>query len=171
MVRSWERVGWLGVKLDLVWTFMVCIDDSVWLLKAFVVSPVFPFWWFSEPFLRIFMAEFWRRFFEGFDVGVTHEDLVPLFLVTLPLQTRGKLSNLVVFVGAWVLEDWSRDLWFPMIESVSVQFLWGRGRPWGDPGITKVSLQSVGWIERSGDAKLRADPRFLFFPFCLGRAV
>jgi hypothetical protein len=69
------------------------------------------------------VAEFWRRFFAGFGVGVTHEDLVPLFLVTLPLKTRGKLSDLVVFVGAQVLEVWSRDLRFPMIESVSVQFL------------------------------------------------
>jgi hypothetical protein len=69
------------------------------------------------------VTEFWRHFFEGFGVGVTHEDLVPLFLVILPLQTRGKLSDLVVFVGARVLEVWSRDLQFPMIESVSVQFL------------------------------------------------
>jgi hypothetical protein len=36
----------------------------------------------------------------GFGVGVTHKDLVPHFLVTLPLQTRGKLSDFVVFVGA-----------------------------------------------------------------------
>jgi hypothetical protein len=56
------------------------------------------------------VAEFWRRFFAGFAVGVTHEDLVPLFLVTLPLQTRGKLSDLVDFVGTRVLEVWSRDL-------------------------------------------------------------
>jgi hypothetical protein len=69
------------------------------------------------------VAEFLRRFFEGFGVGVTHEDLVPLFLVTLPLQTRGKLPDLVVFVGTRVLEVSSRDLRFSMIESVSVQFL------------------------------------------------
>jgi hypothetical protein len=68
------------------------------------------------------MAEFWRRLFAGFGVGVTHEDLVPLFLVTLPLQTRGKLSDLVIFFGTRVLEVWSRDLRFPMIESVLVQF-------------------------------------------------
>ena len=49
------------------------------------------------------MAEFWRCFFAGFVVGVTHEDLMPLFLVTLPLQTRGKLSDSVVFGGARVL--------------------------------------------------------------------
>jgi hypothetical protein len=89
---------------------MVCIDDSAWFLKAFVVIPVFSFWWFSEPFLGIFVEEFWRRFFVGFGVGVTHEELVPLFLVTLPLQTCGKLSDLVVFVGTRVLEVWSRDL-------------------------------------------------------------
>jgi hypothetical protein len=69
------------------------------------------------------VVEFWSRFFAGFDVGVIHVDLVPLFLVTLPLQTRGKLFDLVVFVGARVLEVWSRDLRFPMIESVLVQIL------------------------------------------------
>jgi hypothetical protein len=53
------------------------------------------------------VAEFWRRFFAGFGVGVTHEDIVRLFLVALPLQTRGKISDLVVFVGARVLEVWS----------------------------------------------------------------
>jgi hypothetical protein len=55
--------------------------------------------------------------------GVTHEVLVPLFLVAFPLQTRIKLSDLVVFVRARVLEAWSQDLQFPMIESVSVKFL------------------------------------------------
>jgi hypothetical protein len=43
-------------------------------------------------------------------VGVTHEDLVPLFLVTLPLQTREKLSDSVIFGGARVLEVEPRDL-------------------------------------------------------------
>jgi hypothetical protein len=50
------------------------------------------------------MVEFWRVFFAGFGVRVAHEDIVPLFLVNLPFQTRGKLSDLVVFVGARVLE-------------------------------------------------------------------
>jgi hypothetical protein len=40
----------------------------------------------------------------GFVVEVTHEDLVPLFLVILPLKTHGKLSDLVVFGRARVLE-------------------------------------------------------------------
>jgi hypothetical protein len=46
----------------------------------------------------------------GFVVGVTHEDLVPLFLVILPLQTHGKPFDLVVFVGAQVLEVVVQDL-------------------------------------------------------------
>jgi hypothetical protein len=69
------------------------------------------------------MVEFSRHFFAGFVEGVTHEDLMPLFLVTLPLQTHGKLSDLVDFGGARVLvvEPW--DVKFPMIESIWVQFL------------------------------------------------
>jgi hypothetical protein len=59
----------------------------------------------------------------AFVVGVTHEDLVPLFLVTMPLQTCGKLSDLVDFGGARVLEVEPRYLRFPMIERISVQFL------------------------------------------------
>jgi hypothetical protein len=34
------------------------------------------------------VGTFWRNFSAGFVVGVTHEDMVPLFLVILPLQTR-----------------------------------------------------------------------------------
>jgi hypothetical protein len=54
-----------------------------------------------------------------------------------------------------------------LIVGVSVRFLWGRGCPGGNPTIPEVSLQSVGWIGRSGDGKLRVDPR----PDFLGSAV
>jgi hypothetical protein len=37
--------------------------------------------------------------FAGFGVGITHEDVVPLFLVILPLQIRGKALDLVVYGG------------------------------------------------------------------------
>jgi hypothetical protein len=56
---------------------MVCIDASVLFLK--VVFPSF--------FVLIFGALCWHCFeddFFGFLVGVTYEDLVPLWLVTLP---------------------------------------------------------------------------------------
>jgi hypothetical protein len=74
-VRSRERDGCLGGKLDLVRTFMVCIDGSALFLK--VVFPSF--------FVVIFGAPCWQYFendFLGSLVGVTYEDLVPLWLVT-----------------------------------------------------------------------------------------
>jgi hypothetical protein len=76
-VGSRERDGYLGGKLDLVRTFMVCIDDSALFLK--VVFPSF--------FVLILGALCWWCFedvFLGFLVGVTYEVLVPLWLVTLP---------------------------------------------------------------------------------------
>jgi hypothetical protein len=42
-VRSRERDGCTGGKLDLIRTFMVCIDDLVWFLKVV--------WCFSRSFL------------------------------------------------------------------------------------------------------------------------
>jgi hypothetical protein len=38
-------------------------------------------------------------FLAGLVVGITHEDVVPLFLMIFPLQIRGKSFNLVVFSG------------------------------------------------------------------------
>jgi hypothetical protein len=76
-VRSRERDGCLGGKLDLVRTFMVCIDGS-----ALFVKVVFPL-----SFVLTFGALCWWCFendFLEFLVGVTYEDLVPLWLVTLP---------------------------------------------------------------------------------------
>jgi hypothetical protein len=76
-VRSRERDGCLGGKLDLVRTLMICIDGSALFPKV-----VFPL-----SFVVIFGALCWRCFkddFLGSLVGVTYEDLVPLWLVTLP---------------------------------------------------------------------------------------
>jgi hypothetical protein len=76
-VRSRERDGCLGGKLDLVRTFMLCIDGSTLFLKV-----VFPL-----SFVLIFGALCWRCFEDDFLrslVGVMYEDLVPLWLVTLP---------------------------------------------------------------------------------------
>jgi hypothetical protein len=60
----------MGGKLDLVRTFMVCIDGSALFLKV-VKCFSCPSFWFEDDFF-------------GFSVGVTYEDLVPLWLVTLP---------------------------------------------------------------------------------------
>jgi hypothetical protein len=154
-VRSKERDGCLGGKLDLVWTFMVCIDDSAWFLKVLCNLSRSPFWWFSEPFLVIFLAEFWGQFLVGFLLGVTYEDLVPLWLVTLPQELPWIVLDLVGFRVAWVLDLEGLNPWFPLIVGISIWFLWGRGCPGGNPAIPEVSPQFVRWIERWGDGKLR----------------
>jgi hypothetical protein len=166
-VRSRERDGWWSGKLDLVWTFMVCIDDSTWFLKALCCLSCFPFWWFSELFLAIFLAKFWGRFLVGFLLGVMYEDLVPLLLMTLPKKLPWIDLDLVVFRVARVLDLEGLNPRFPLIVGVSVWILWGRGCPGGNPAIPEVSLQSVGWIGRSDDEKLRVDPWLDF----LGRAT
>jgi hypothetical protein len=72
----------MGGKLDLVRTFMVCIDGSALFLKV-----VKCFSLICGDFLSSLLCFSWRCFeydFLGFLVGFTYEDLVPLWLVTLP---------------------------------------------------------------------------------------
>jgi hypothetical protein len=58
---------------------MVCIDDSAWFLKAFCCLSRFPL---SCDFLGgVLRVISW-----GFLLGVTYEDLVPLWLVTFPQE-------------------------------------------------------------------------------------
>jgi hypothetical protein len=105
MVTFCERVGWLGDKLDLVWTSLVCIDDSAWFLKALLCcSRLFLvvifgalFWWF---FWCLSGPCFWR-----FDGGNSCEPFVVLLpLIPLP-NPWVKVSILwfSVFRVRWVL--------------------------------------------------------------------
>jgi hypothetical protein len=103
----------------------------------------------------------------GFMLGVTYEDLVPLWIVTLPQELPWIDLDLVGYRVAGVLDLEGLNLRFPLIVGVSVWFLWGRGCPGGNPAILEVSSQFVGWIGRSGDGKLTVDPP----PDFLGRAV
>jgi hypothetical protein len=48
----------MGGKLDLVRTFMVCIDDSAWFLKDLCCLSRPSFWFFLELFVVIFVAKF-----------------------------------------------------------------------------------------------------------------
>jgi hypothetical protein len=141
---------------------MVCIDNSAWFLKALCCLSHFPLWWFLEPFLVIFLAEFWGRFLAGFLLGVMYEDFVPLWLVTLPPWTplnRPRFGGFSSCSSSW---HRGQDPRFPLIVSVSVRFFWWRGCSGGNPAIPEVSPQSMGWIGRSGDWKLRVDPRLVF---------
>jgi hypothetical protein len=72
----------MGGKLDLVRTFMVCIDGSTLFLKVVKCFPVL----LSGDFWSSLLCFSWWSFeydFLGILLGVTYEDLVPLWLVTL----------------------------------------------------------------------------------------
>jgi hypothetical protein len=70
----------MGGKQHLVRTFMVCIDGSALFLKVAKCFSRPSLWLFSE----LFVGGVLRTISLGFLVGVTYEDLVPLWLVTLP---------------------------------------------------------------------------------------
>jgi hypothetical protein len=123
------------------------------------VLPVFLFWWFSESFLGFSMVKFWGRFFEGFLLDVTYEDLVPLCLVILLQQTLRNSFNLVGFSGV--------DGWLPIpLDWVGFgDRAFTKGRPQGTPSIPKVSLESMQRIRRSIEVNVMFFfPRAEFFP-------
>jgi hypothetical protein len=81
---------------------------------------------FPSFFVVIFGALCWWSFevdFLGFLVGVTYEDLVPLWLVTLPPNLSRIELDLVVFRVGRVLDLERRFLRFHLIVSDSVRFL------------------------------------------------
>jgi hypothetical protein len=95
---------------------MVCIDGSALFLK--VVFPSF--------FVLIFGALCWRCFeddFLGSLVGVTYEDLVPLWLVTLPPNLLRIGLDLAVFRVERVLDLEKRFRRLLLIVSDSGRFL------------------------------------------------
>jgi hypothetical protein len=101
--------------------------------------------------------------FLGILLGVTYEDLVPLWLVTLPPNLPWIGLDLVVFRVGRVLD---LERWFLrllLIVSHSGRFLWGRGCPGGNPAIPEVSLQSMEWFRRSGRWEVEVWPAGRFF--------
>jgi hypothetical protein len=58
------------------------------------------------------VRSFWRCFFAGFVLGITHEVGVPLFLVILPLKSRRKAFDFCAFRVLHVLELEARELRF-----------------------------------------------------------
>jgi hypothetical protein len=160
-VRSWERDECTGGKLDLVWTFMVCIDGPAWFLKVLWCFSRPSLWWFSDLFVVICLAVFCGRFLGDFVGCHIWGPCASLASDFAPNISWIRLY-LVVFRVARVVSLESQHLRFLLIESDSGRFLWGRCCPRGTPAIPEVSLQSVEWFGRSGDGKLRFDPRVGF---------
>jgi hypothetical protein len=115
----------------------------------------------------IFVMEFWGWFFCRIHVGC--HIWGPCASLACDLAPRTPLNQTRFDSFSSCSISWPKCLnpWFHLIESVSGWFLWERGCPRGNPAIPEVSLQSVGWFGRSGNGKLRVDPR----PGFLGGAV
>jgi hypothetical protein len=80
------------------------------------------------------------RFFEGFLLDVTYEDLVPLCLVILIQQTLRNGFDLGVFGGFHGKVFLRVDFRLLLIEWVLGTQLLAKGSPRGSPTISKVSL-------------------------------
>jgi hypothetical protein len=59
----------------------------------------------------------------GFLLGVTYDDLLPLWLVTLPQELPRTDLDLVVFRVARVHDLEGLNLQFPLIVGISIRFL------------------------------------------------
>jgi hypothetical protein len=86
------------------------------------------------------VGKFWGRFFEGFLLDVTYEDLVPLCLVILLQQSLRNGFDLGAFGGFHGKVFLRVDFIFLLIEWVSATKLLAKGIPRGTPAISKVSL-------------------------------
>jgi hypothetical protein len=168
MVRSCERVGWSGGKLDLVWTSLWCIDDSAWFLKAWMCCS-------RSFFLVIFGALSWRFFWKisrpfswAFVGGCMHEPFMVLFpLILLPNPWERGL-DFGVFVGLGFVVFLVEILRFLLIQRVLVDHNLATECPWGIPTIPKVLFEIVERIRRSGVGFGGVDPWVLFISSCPG---
>jgi hypothetical protein len=75
------------------------------------------------------VGKFWGRFFEGFLLDVTYEDLVPLYLVTLTQQTHRNGFDLGTFGGFHGKVFLRVDFQFLLIEWVLGAKLLAKGSP------------------------------------------
>jgi hypothetical protein len=80
------------------------------------------------------------RFFEGFLLDVTYEDIVPLFLVIFLQQNLRNDFDLGVLGGFYGKVFLRVDFQFLLIEWVLGTELLAKGSPRGSPTIPKVSL-------------------------------
>jgi hypothetical protein len=86
------------------------------------------------------VGKFWGRFFEGFLLDVTYEDLVPLCLVTSTQQTLRNGFDLGAFGGFHAKVFLRVDFRFLLFEWILGAKFLAKGSPRGAPSTPKVSL-------------------------------
>jgi hypothetical protein len=154
MVRSCERIGWSGGKLDLVWTFLLCIDDLAWFLKALLCCSSCSWWWFSVPSFRGFLGVFSGPCSWGFVGGNLWEPFVVLWAV-IPLPNpwvKGLDSGVFGVLG--LEEVLAGFLRFLLIWQVWVDKI--------------MAMDSVERFRRLKFGFGGVDPRVLSIPSCPG---
>jgi hypothetical protein len=168
MVRFCERVGWTGGKLDLVWTSLVCIDDSAWCLKAlFCCSWLFLVvifgalsWWFSWfVFGTLLLGIWWGKYVWTLRGSFAFDSLPKSVSYGLDFGVFGILGLEEFLVGF---------LRFLLIWQVLVDKIMAMDSSWGVPIIPKVLFKSVERFERSKFGFGGVDPWVLFIPSCPG---
>jgi hypothetical protein len=166
MVRSCERDGWSGGKLDLVWTYWWCIDDSVCFLKAWMCC--------SHSFLLVIFGAFSWRFsrsdFEAFLFGTCWGMYAWTLRYSFPFDSPPKSvrkgARFWGFVGLGFVVFLAEILRFLLIQRVLVDHNLSMECPWGVPTIPKVLFGSVERIGRSGVGFGGVDPRVMFISSC-----
>jgi hypothetical protein len=166
MVRSCEREGWFGGKLDLVWTSLWCIDDSVWFLKAWLCCSCSFFLVIFEAFSWWFSWSDFEAFLFAIRWGMLHEPFVVLFPLIPLTNMWAKGLNFGVFDVLGLVEFLEGFLWFLLIEQVLMDHNLVIECPWGVPTIPKVLFGSVERIGRSRVGFGGVDPRVLSTPSC-----
>jgi hypothetical protein len=129
--------------------------------SGLIVSPVFSFWWFLEPFLSDFLVAVLRRFSLGFGEGCMHEPFVVLFpLIPLPnLWVKG--LDFGLFFGFRVRGAFGGN---PSIPLDSASY----GMPMRYPYYPQFLCESVEQIGISRFGFWGVDPRVAVYPESLG---
>jgi hypothetical protein len=168
MVRSCERVGWSGGKLDLVWTSLVCIDDSAWFLKTWLCLSRFPFlvifgafsWDFHGGFLEAFLCGIWCGSHTWGPCASFLGDIAPPnpWKVLRFGGFRWSSSSWGLVERFVIPHDWERFGAIHLRERLSTR--WPR-RP--------QSFAAIRWLDREiGWCKVESWPAVAVFPVCLG---
>jgi hypothetical protein len=146
-------IGW---KLDLVWTFMVCIDDSAWFLKSCLSSSRFSFlvifgafsWWFSQSDFEGFLLGICWGMYEWTLRGSFPFDSPPKFVRKgLDFGVFVVLGFVVFrwksFDSSWFNKFWWTITWIWSAHEVFLLSPKSCSDPWSESGHQELDLEEL----------------------------
>jgi hypothetical protein len=134
-------------------SFLLCIEDSTWFLKAFLCLSHFSFLVILEPFLGNFRGDV----LEAFLCKILHGCYIWGPCATLLGDFAPAIPTKQLLFGGFRWSSHKVDLEGRL--SISLDWVLGteliaKGSLWGTLAIPKVSLEFMEWIRRSGKVKL-----------------